>query len=240
MSIRIMSNVWADHSIKSRSELLVLLALADFSGDDKPAFPSIDTLAMKSRCTQRGVQKVLARLIADSKLVIEYGKGPSGTNLYSVIWGGVNGVHPEPSVPKKEPKKGTVGSPNPSGSVRNGHETDTPLIPHMGEMIPRGRKPPPRNRQPKPEASPERRAEEKLRLGKLFGRRQSTIWSAKELKAWKEISPIDEEDFQSVERYYGASIPADKNYRRRDLQTLLNNFSGEVDRARTWKEPNPW
>lgn len=72
----------------------------------------------------------------------------------------------------------------------------------------------------------------KLRLGRLFRRRDTTPWSWKEDAAFKGLQPIDEEEIALVEAYYSESIPKDKDYRRRDLITLLNNWSGEVDRAR--------
>jgi hypothetical protein len=72
----------------------------------------------------------------------------------------------------------------------------------------------------------------KLRLGKLFRRKAVTPWNWKEEAAFKALLPIDDEELQAVERYYSETIPKEKDYRRRDLQTLLNNWSGEVDRAR--------
>jgi len=72
-----------------------------------------------------------------------------------------------------------------------------------------------------------------LRLGKLFNRRASTSWSAKELKALKKIGEIQEEDFVLIEKYY----KSDCTCLRRDIGTLLNNWTGEVDRARNYKHP---
>lgn len=46
------------------------------------------------------------------------------------------------------------------------------------------------------------------------------------------IIHVAEEDLAAIERYYREEIPKDKDYRRRDLLTLLNNWNGEVDRAR--------
>ena len=59
-----MSQVWDDDSIKSRAELLVLLTIADHSRDDgEGCYPGIERLARFCRCTQRGVQKVIAKLV---------------------------------------------------------------------------------------------------------------------------------------------------------------------------------
>ena len=80
--------------------------------------------------------------------------------------------------------------------------------------------------------------EPQLRLGALFRRRASTRWSKAELKAYRAILPIDEEDVEHLERYYNGKHPPSADFRRHDLATLLNNFTGEVDRARNWKPQN--
>jgi len=75
--------------------------------------------------------------------------------------------------------------------------------------------------------------ETQKRLGKLFNRRESTRWSTKEIKALKSLEVI-EEDLLLIESYYS---PSGSKYKRRDLITLLNNWTGEVDRARNWENP---
>lgn len=73
-----------------------------------------------------------------------------------------------------------------------------------------------------------------LKINSLFNRRESTQWSEKELRAYRKLS-IDPEDLELLSRYYLATdIPEDKNIRRRDIVTLLNNWPGEVDRARDY------
>lgn len=76
-----------------------------------------------------------------------------------------------------------------------------------------------------------------LRLGALFKRRPTTQWSKDELKAFKSIGRVASEDLRLLEAYYTATFPQDKDYRRRDLSTLLNNLNGEIDRARQYKPP---
>lgn len=70
-----------------------------------------------------------------------------------------------------------------------------------------------------------------LRLGKLFGRRETTRWNEKEEKAFKAIGAIDEGEFDLLEAFYSLS---QNGFLRRDLLTLLNNYRGEIDRARKW------
>lgn len=77
------------------------------------------------------------------------------------------------------------------------------------------------------------------RLNRIAKRRDTTKWSQEEVKAWKSIGEIQEDDFVVVEGYYAMRLPIDKDYRRRDLLRLLRYWPGEVDRARNFKEPNP-
>lgn len=76
-----------------------------------------------------------------------------------------------------------------------------------------------------------------IRIESLFRRKLITEPSDGEVKAFKKIGVIDPDDLSLIERYYRAEIK-DQDYRRRDLQTLLNNWKGEVDRARNFKFPS--
>lgn len=77
----------------------------------------------------------------------------------------------------------------------------------------------------------------KGKIGLWFNRRESTKWTKKELKALKEIGEIDDEDFETLEKYYTVDISKD-DYRRQTIATLLNNWPGELDRARNYKPPH--
>lgn len=74
-----------------------------------------------------------------------------------------------------------------------------------------------------------------IRFNEMFKRRNSTRWNKKEIEALKAIEPIDENDFAAVLKWYSAKLPPESDFRRRDLGTLLNNWNGEVDRARKFK-----
>jgi hypothetical protein len=75
---------------------------------------------------------------------------------------------------------------------------------------------------------------------KWFKRRANTKWSKIEDKALTELSkayasvPLDElrEDLDILEWYYTIS---GCEYIRRDVKTLLNNWQGEIDRAKEYK-----
>jgi hypothetical protein len=77
------------------------------------------------------------------------------------------------------------------------------------------------------------------RICKIFRRRLNTPWSAKEIKAFKIICPIDDDELCMVERYYTTASRGDKTWLRREVLTFLNNYRGEVDRARAWCECHP-
>jgi len=80
-----------------------------------------------------------------------------------------------------------------------------------------------------------------LRVGAIFRRKPGTFWSEKEVKRFKTLLPFNAQDFAIVERYYARQWPpcSDRNMLRHDLYTFLNNYPGEVDRARVWCEAHP-
>ncbi len=112
MSIEVMSALWA-RSTRQGSELLVLLALADWADDDGRCWPSVRSIARKARLSERGVQKILARLVDDGDVKVARNRGPHGTNRYVVIVP-PNRVHPpEPGSPPQTGQADTNEPPNP-------------------------------------------------------------------------------------------------------------------------------
>ena len=80
-----MTWVW-NHSPVAGNERLVLLAIADNAADDGTnAWPSIDTLARKTRLDKRTVRRIIVRLEEGSHLRVDYKAGPHGTNRYAVL-----------------------------------------------------------------------------------------------------------------------------------------------------------
>jgi len=76
-----------------------------------------------------------------------------------------------------------------------------------------------------------------VRINQLFGRKPSTAWSPKELSKLSEVMnrPDADSEMKEIEDYYASG---DK-YVRRDIITLLNNWSGELDRWRSKKKSKP-
>jgi len=150
MSIRTMSKVW-ESSQHSGSNLLMLLAVADFSDDDGVAFPAVQKLAKKCRMSKRNAQDRLRELSESGELTILKNQGPPPkypnlfkVNLdalgvkphapvqYSVSRGevqrmeGVQPTAPKPSVTINDPSREAQASPaSPSGRKRGSKTTFT-------------------------------------------------------------------------------------------------------------------
>lgn len=90
-----------------------------------------------------------------------------------------------------------------------------------------------------------------LLVNEVVGRKSTTRWGAKEVRAYK-AAGLDRcptadfnEQLELTLAYYGAQVAAlrpfwgsqnDGDFRRRTLLTLLNNWAGEVDRAGAWRQ----
>jgi len=141
MSITVMSYVW-EHSRRKGTDLLTLLAIADFVHDDGTgAYPSIATLAKKTRMTERNVQLVLRKLQDSKELRIDQGAGPKGCHLFTVVIargekmsGGekISGVKSSVKGGEIQCQKGVKpASPNPLGDP-----SKDPLLPLPSEEVP--------------------------------------------------------------------------------------------------------
>lgn len=73
------------------------------------------------------------------------------------------------------------------------------------------------------------------KLSAMYGRRDTTEWSGKELNKLREVAkrPDSLTELSAIQQYYDflKNGPPDKDYHRRDIQTLLNNWPGELDRT---------
>lgn len=76
MSIRLMAAAW-DADV-SGGDLLVLLALADFAGDDGWCWPAVATIAQRARMTDRGARGIIRRLEEKGLILCEISKGGKG------------------------------------------------------------------------------------------------------------------------------------------------------------------
>ena len=81
------------------------------------------------------------------------------------------------------------------------------------------------------------------RIATLFNRRLTTPWSVKEIKAFKSCGHIADAELELVEKYYASErAKGDNGFHRRVLETFLNNWRGELDKAREFssKAPKGW
>jgi len=85
MSIRVMTSVWDDRRAQTHTELLVLLALADWANDDGYGWPTVSVLAAKARLSERAVRQILGRLTATGRIRRIPGGGRGHGNLYQVL-----------------------------------------------------------------------------------------------------------------------------------------------------------
>jgi hypothetical protein len=140
VSIKVMTAVW-QHSKARSGDLLVALAIADFSNDDGLAFPAIPTLAKKARLSPRQVKRALQELQRLGELDIHKNRGPHGANRYRLLPGdnmsrdnlspvtfatgggdilGKQGVTPMSPNPSEENRQRTVTSAPASRTTRKG------------------------------------------------------------------------------------------------------------------------
>lgn len=149
MSIKIMSAVW-ENGPDDRSELLVMLALADFCNDEGECWPSMRSIAAKARMTERGAQKTIGRLVDAGRVSVATGGGRGGCNRYQICTRNPernsvnvetnpeqetpNDVH-RPRTDEHKPRTGVQktpngGSPEPSGTVKE------PSVGRRGSRLP--------------------------------------------------------------------------------------------------------
>lgn len=114
MSIRVMSLVW-DRFPGSGSDLLTLLALADWSDDQGRCFPSIASIARKTRLSESQARRVVHGLIdMEVVKVTANAKGGRSSRVYQIDLGRL-------STPSADdtPTPSTGGTPSPSTGARH-------------------------------------------------------------------------------------------------------------------------
>ncbi len=107
MSIRVMSMVW-DGFPGGGSDLLAMLALADWSDDEGRCFPSMSAIAAKTRLSRSQAQRVVHGLIDGGYIQVvgnEFGGAPGMTRQYRIILSSLTG------------RMGATGSAHATGSA---------------------------------------------------------------------------------------------------------------------------
>ena len=117
MSISIMSRYWRDAPYDG-TQLLLLLALADYADDSGYCYPTQKKLAEKCRCTERHVRSLMKTLVADGVVrVIEN----SGNNRYQLQPIKLSTGTPVP------PEKISAGATVPTNRKPSSYDTGNPL-----------------------------------------------------------------------------------------------------------------
>ena len=84
MSIKVASAIW-ERSQQKGTALLMLLAIADYANNDGIAWPSIPSLAAKTRISDRQAKRLVQQLVTAGELAVDVGGGRGHSNLYRVI-----------------------------------------------------------------------------------------------------------------------------------------------------------
>lgn len=155
--------------------------------------------------------------------------------------------------PKANPEKGSLSKPfvepNPNESSHTHTHTHTspngevPQTPKSNILLEPPESEPPASPSLRGKGITEGKASTNLpttdqskRFAGIAKRKLTTPWSEKEIAKYKKLGVIDEADLLAVETYYAAPTVGDRDIRRRDLGTLINNWPGEVDRAKRFAE----
>jgi hypothetical protein len=112
-----------------------------------------------------------------------------------------------------------------------GKGKDTPIVPASGDVRP--------TKSEDPNEDPQL-----LRAKAIFRMRPGTPLDRSLGRAWDKARPAvaatTESEWQLLEAYYAADIATRDDIRRRDLATLLNNWSTELTRAASWSARHGW
>lgn len=133
MSIRVMTQVW-DGYPGSGSELLAMLALADWSDDNGKCYPAISSIARKTRLSRSQAQRIIHKLIDDGFVVVTanaLGGDPKQTRHYRIVLSRLTGsTHATGSVDATGSTHAAEGS-HPCVNRGSAHATQTVIEPSI-------------------------------------------------------------------------------------------------------------
>ena len=130
MSFRLVADA-LDYAPVKGTTLIILIALAEFANDDDTAWPSVKTLARRSRCTPRNVRKAMNELESKGLVRRLPNAGPKGVNRYVITI--------QPMRSEGSPDQGEKISPLNSGRARGGPQVppeppaEPPVASHNGK-----------------------------------------------------------------------------------------------------------
>jgi hypothetical protein len=113
MSLEMIRRVFADKSIDTHTDRLVMLALANCHNSKGPkggCFPTIETVMELAQVSRAAAYKSLDRLVKSGKLKIISGIGRGNPNQYELCYGeSVKGLHVRPFTELTEQEKVSAG-----------------------------------------------------------------------------------------------------------------------------------
>lgn len=144
MSIKVMTLVWANAKV-SGSELLILLAMADFSNDEGgDIFPSMQTLAAKSRLSEPQARRVVKNLVAAGYIEIVEQGGWDGkrnrSNAYRISLEMIGGINLIPPPSRERDHRGREDDPTVVSPARDDPSYNRKPQPPSRKVRPTGRK----------------------------------------------------------------------------------------------------
>lgn len=206
---------------------MVLVALASFASDDGVCWPGRVTLAGRAGVSLAALKRALKTLMKAGELNIETLGAGRSSSVYRILRGvrenpqrgqkepsagsekTLRGLRENPQRVQKEPAEGSERAPNLSVNQSLNTITESPAV--WEEL--------------------------RIKIGTMFGRKPESAWSKAEMIALGPVavSGTSEEDLEILRRYYRSSqIPGERDYRRKTVGNLLDNWQGELDRARGW------
>ncbi|MEU4214052.1 helix-turn-helix domain-containing protein [Actinoplanes sp. NPDC026623] len=141
MSVYVTSWVWDNATTIGGNDLLVLLAIADNTDDTGAnAWPSVATLARKTRLNERTVQRITRRLAQDGHLIVEATTGGRRSNRYRIPMTQPAAAPPppvQPPIDEVDPGSPTQTRPAPGYPQRHDAYPQPPAARHPGGPPPR-------------------------------------------------------------------------------------------------------
>jgi hypothetical protein len=137
MSFEALNAVW-DRSTRRRTELLVLLAIADYVNAEKGvAWPGVPNLAKKARLSERQLQRIIRILERSGELQVSRAAGPGGTNLYSICLSAENTGKGEDIVAGDKSSNQAVSSASSKGDTPATQSLNEPIL-ERTPVVPKG------------------------------------------------------------------------------------------------------
>lgn len=236
---------WTHPTMARLDPEIQLLALALLNYADDHGYFRAEPSLVRSACRPFSEDSVSVqgalKTLCDIDWIELRDTGPTGIIGRIVTWHKHQRVN-RPSDSKLKPYWITESSVNPHRAITEpsvqeqgtGKGKDTPIVPASGDEPAEG-KVQDKSHEDNPAL---------LRAKALFRMRPATPLDRATRRAWKlsstAVAATSADQWAQLEAYYAADLPDKDDYRRRDLATLLNNWTGELIKAARFCERQGW